>query len=178
MVDQETIDEIKAGSDKAFRLLVDTYRHDLFRAVFAILRNQKDAEDATQEAFVKIYHSLSEYEGLGLKTWLTRIAVNHAIDVKRKHARRKEEVTNEMQEQSRPDDTAQHVIRLEQKRLVHQKLAELPIGYREMIVDFYIREKTYQQIAEEHEMAVKNVEIKLYRARKWMKKHWKEDEFS
>ncbi|WP_307197152.1 RNA polymerase sigma factor [Neobacillus niacini] len=59
------------GSDHAFRLLVEKYRNDVFRTVFAVLRDQKEAEDAAQEVFMKIYSSLSQYENQGFKTWMT-----------------------------------------------------------------------------------------------------------
>ena len=91
------------GSDHAFRLLVEKYRNDVFRTVFAVLRDQKEAEDAAQEVFMKIYTSLPQYENQGFKTWMTRIAVNHAIDVKRKLARRKEEVAEALEQQALRD---------------------------------------------------------------------------
>jgi RNA polymerase sigma factor (sigma-70 family) len=159
---------------------VEKYRTDLFRVVFAVLRDQKDAEDATQEVFIKIYHSLPNYENQGFKTWITRIAVNHAIDMKRKRDRRREDVVEGAQLESmvvQGHGVEAQVVTSEQRRLVRERLHELPENYRNMIYDFYIEEKSYQQIAEEQEMQVKAVETRLYRARHWMKKHWKEDDF-
>jgi RNA polymerase sigma factor (sigma-70 family) len=65
------------GNDHAFRLLVEKYRNDVFRTIFAVLRDQKEAEDAAQEVFMKIYTSLPQYQNQGFKTWMTRIAVKH-----------------------------------------------------------------------------------------------------
>ena len=70
------------------------------------------------------------------------------------------------------------ILNGERKNLVHKKLNELPENYRKVIYEFYIAEKSYQQIAEEQNVQVKTIEMKLYRARNWMKKHWKEDDFS
>ncbi|MEH7093687.1 sigma-70 family RNA polymerase sigma factor [Neobacillus vireti] len=169
------------GNDHAFRLLVEKYRNDVFRTVFAVLRDQKEAEDAAQEVFMKVYTSLSRYENQGFKTWITRIAVNHAIDVKRKQARRREEVVDALDQQalgSPKDSVEMLVIAEDQRRLVQKKLNEVPENYREVIYGFYIAEKSYQQMAKEQNVEVKTIETKLYRARSWMKRNWKEDEFS
>jgi RNA polymerase sigma factor (sigma-70 family) len=169
------------GNDHAFRLLVEKYRNDVFRTVFAVLRDQKEAEDAAQEVFLKIYNSLSQYESQGFKTWMTRIAVNHAIDIKRKQARRKEDVVEALEQQALGtprDGVEKELIVNERQRLVRKRLDELPENYRDVIYGFYIAEKSYQQLAEEQNVQVKTIETKLYRARNWMKKNWKEDDFS
>lgn len=179
--DQVLIQKVLSGNDHAFRLLVEKYRTDLFRTIFAVLRDQKDAEDATQEVFIKIYHSLPKYENQGFKTWITRIAVNHAIDVKRKRDRRREDVVESMELQSntvQQESVESEIISRERNRLVRERLNEIPANYRDVIYGFYIAEKSYQQLAEEQQVQVKTIETKIYRARHWMKKHWKEDEFS
>jgi RNA polymerase sigma factor (sigma-70 family) len=62
--------------------------------------------------------------------------------------------------------------------LVREKLECIPENYREVIYGFYIAEKSYQQLAQEQNVQVKTIETKLYRARQWMKTHWKEGDFS
>ncbi|WP_254842640.1 sigma-70 family RNA polymerase sigma factor [Bacillus sp. MRMR6] len=170
-----------AGDDDAFRLLVEKYRNDVFRTVFAVLRDLKEAEDAAQEVFLKIYTSLPRYEHQGFKTWMTRIAVNHAIDVQRKQARQSVEVVEALEQQAfgTPKDSIEkEMIQNERQRQVRKRLNELPDNYRDVIYGFYIAEKSYQQMAEEQKVQVKTIETKLYRARHWMKKNWKEDDFS
>ncbi|MGE8205313.1 sigma-70 family RNA polymerase sigma factor [Heyndrickxia sp. NPDC080065] len=173
------IEKVKNGNDHAFRILVEKYRMHIFHTVFAILRNQQDAEDAAQEVFLKIYASLPQYENQGFKTWITRIAVNHAIDMKRKKVRRREDQTVEFQpEEFRGKNNTEELVLLKEKKsILSKRLVELPDNYREVVEGFYIKEKTYQQMAEEQKVQVKTIETKLYRARLWMKKHWKEDDF-
>lgn len=77
-IDNHIIEKAQAGNTHAFRMIVDRYRASLYRAVFAVLRDEKDAEDALQEAFVKIYYALPRYEGQGFNSWMHRIAVNQA----------------------------------------------------------------------------------------------------
>ncbi|MEW8985103.1 MAG: sigma-70 family RNA polymerase sigma factor [Bacillus anthracis] len=179
--DQVLIQKVKSGNDHAFRLLVEKYRLDVFRTIYAVLRDEKEAEDAAQEVFMKIYTSLSQYEDQGFKTWIKRIAVNHAIDVKRKKDKRQEDSIESAGYDlygGQREQVETEVINRARQKLVLQRLEELPDNYRHVIYDFYIREKTYQQMAKEQNVQVKTIETKLYRARIWMKKHWKEDDFS
>ncbi|HWJ78000.1 MAG TPA: sigma-70 family RNA polymerase sigma factor [Niallia sp.] len=174
------IEKVIAGNDHAFRILVEKYRNHLFRTVFSVLKDQKEAEDATQEVFIKIYTSLPKYENQGFKTWLTRIAINHAIDVKRKQKRRREDVVEEMElqiESPESNNVELEVIKRERQKLVQSRLKEVPENYRDVIYGFYIEEKSYQEIASEQNVQVKTIETKLYRARLWIKNHWKEEEF-
>jgi RNA polymerase sigma factor (sigma-70 family) len=146
-----------------------------------VLHHPKDAEDATQEAFVKIYRSLPRYQGHGFKTWMSRIAVNTAIDYKRKSERRREVIVDPevgLQTAISAEEPADLVLmRKEQGAMIARYLSELPPNYREVIVSYYMEGKSYQQIAIEQDVEIKTVESKLYRARNWMKKHWKEDDF-
>lgn len=180
-LDDALIEKIKNGNDHAFRLLVEKYRNTIFHTVYGVLRNEKDAEDATQEVFMKIYTSLPQYEKQGFKTWITRIAVNHAIDIKRKQVRRKEDQQVEYEEGGHTpvtDNVEQLILQKEKRQLLREKLQELPDNYREVVEEFYIHDRTYKEIAEKQQARVKTIEVKLYRARQWMKKHWKEDDFS
>ncbi|MEK4967123.1 sigma-70 family RNA polymerase sigma factor [Cytobacillus sp. FSL R7-0696] len=181
MSDQVLIQKILDGNDHAFRLLVEKYRNELFKVTFAVLRDRNAAEDAAQEVFLKIYHSLPQYEDQGFKTWMKRIAVNHAIDMKRKKERQREDIMDVIdfdRRESSHGNIETKFMRKETVELVRQRIHQLPEGYRHVIYDFYINEKTYQQMADEQNVQVKTIETKLYRARQWMKKHWKEDDFS
>src|SRR5690625_4118722 len=118
------------------------YRNIVFHSVYAVLRNQKDAEDATQEVFLKIYLSLPKYENQGFKTWILRIAVNHAIDMKRKAFRKRETVAgDDFQLDSdklidlvpRVDSVDDQIVKSEMKQLVRQRIDELPESYRDVI---------------------------------------------
>ncbi len=180
---ESLVEKVKKGSEHAFRILIETYKDHVFRSVYSVLRNQKDAEDASQEVWIKIYRSLPNYEGQGFKTWITRIAVHHAIDCKRKEVRRSEELVDELPSETGNDEghrqyfVEHQVLQKEQKQLVLRRLQDVPEAYRSVIVGFYIKEKSYQQLAKEENVQVKTIETKLYRARLWIRKHWKEEDF-
>jgi RNA polymerase sigma factor (sigma-70 family) len=177
---------VLAGNADTFRSIIDSYQAYLYRIVFSVLHHPKDAEDATQEAFVKIFFSLPKYQGQGFKTWITRIAVNTAIDHKRKVGSRNERLvaTNTTSDDvplnelaPAPESVEDNLLRNERSRLIAHYLNDIPDNYRHIVVAFYMEEKSHLQIANEHGIAVKTVESKLYRARHWMKKHWKEEDF-
>jgi RNA polymerase sigma factor (sigma-70 family) len=178
------VEQVKSGSEHAFRMLIEKYRDYVFRSVFGVLRNQKDAEDASQEVWMKIYASLPHYQHQGFKTWITRIAVNHAIDCKRKAIRQREDMVEELPSRPQHEFSEMNrslvetkVLRNEQRKLVRNRLHELPDAYRKVIEGYYLEGKTYQQLAKEQQVQMKTIETKLYRARVWMRKHWKEDDF-
>ncbi|WP_301292672.1 RNA polymerase sigma factor [Paenibacillus tyrfis] len=182
ITEEAWIARIVSGDADAFRELVDKYGNYLFQAVYGVLRSTKDAEDVTQEALLKIYASLPQYRYQGLKTWLTRIAVNKAIDFKRSQDRKKEDLTDDWEGRTPPEPLQSspvetQVIRRERSTYVRERLDRLPENYRDVVVAFYIEEKSYQQIAEEQQVAIKTVESKLYRAKQYMRKVWKEEEW-
>lgn len=178
--DEALLKQVRRGNDHAFRLFIEKYRNDIFKVAYSVLSNQKDAEDVTQEIFLKIYYSLPKYEGKGLKTWMTRIAVNHSIDMKRKKERRREVVTEDQALQLKTtstDSVEGELLRKEKQRQVQDKIKELPENYRVVVYGYYIQEKSSQQLAVDLDVKEKTIVVKLHRARNWMRKRWKEDDF-
>ncbi|MGY3716354.1 RNA polymerase sigma factor [Sutcliffiella cohnii] len=171
------IEKAKAGNEQAFTFLIETYKNYVYQVIYPVLRNEKDAEDALQEVWMKLFDALPQYTGQGFKTWLARIAMNHAIDMRRKKQRLRE-VVEEQLETEKVEDTEKLLLKKESKEVVHRRLQEMPENYRDVITAYYIREKSYKEIAHEQNIEVKTVETKLYRARVWMKKHWREEDFS
>jgi RNA polymerase sigma factor (sigma-70 family) len=145
------------------------------------LRDVKDAEDIAQETFIQIYKSLSQYRSQGFKSWITRIAMNKAIDLKRKKTRRGEDnfypVVDMELLPSDDEDPLSLTIRQEKKELFKHKLQTIPDNHRVVLTAFYLEEKNYEQIADELQVKPKTVESKLYRAREWIRKKWKEEEW-
>lgn len=176
----EWIERTIAGETEAFRCLIDKYSPYLYHVIYSVLRSTKDAEDVTQEVLLKIYASLPQYRHQGLKTWMTRIAVNKAIDFKRAMERKREQLSGEIEELVTPDEEyslEDEVLNKQQQQRIREYLDHMPDNYREVVVAFYMEEKSYQEIATEQGVALKTVESKLYRAKQWIRKHWKEEEW-
>jgi RNA polymerase sigma-70 factor (ECF subfamily) len=78
---QALIRRLKAGDEKAFDELVTEYRERIYRVAWRILREDEAAEDAAQEAFIKVFRHIGRFEGRSsLYTWIYRITVNIALN--------------------------------------------------------------------------------------------------
>ncbi|WP_433939279.1 RNA polymerase sigma factor [Paenibacillus lautus] len=184
VIDAETlIARILQGEQEAFRELVNQYSQHVFHTAYSVLRDAKEAEDASQEVFIQVYKALPQYRSEGFKTWITRIALNKAIDMKRKLSRKPpEQLPGEHEEvldklPSRDEDVVSLLIHKERSEELREKIEALPDNHRAIITAFYLEEKNYEQIAAELNVTVKTVESKLYRARQWIRKSWKEEEW-
>jgi RNA polymerase sigma-70 factor (ECF subfamily) len=90
--DAPDVERARSGDDAAFGRLVVRHSPHVFRLAFRMLGNEHDAEDAVQEAFLKAYRALGEFESRSrFSSWLHRITVNCAYDVLRRRARRAED---------------------------------------------------------------------------------------
>jgi RNA polymerase sigma-70 factor (ECF subfamily) len=75
------VGRLKAGDERAFEELVTAYRERLYRVAWRILRDDESAEDAAQEAFIKVYRHIARFqERSSLYTWMYRITVNIALN--------------------------------------------------------------------------------------------------
>lgn len=175
------IEDLVRQDAAAFRQFIRSYQRFIYQLAYGVLRHEKDAEDAVQEILMKIYHALPGYRQEGLKTWVRQISVRHAIDMKRKRARRSDR--DEDIEPFAPylDDgqstPESEVIAKKQSEHLKRKLQEIPENYRIVIHAFYIEEKSYEEISREYNLELSAVKMRLYRGRQWMKKHWREEEF-
>jgi len=124
---------------------------------------------------LQIYRSLPKYRLEGLKTWITRIAVHKAIDWRRRRARHLEEIT--IQQPARTSEVEEQVIERSKRSQLQEQLQQLPPNYKKVVTAYYIEDKSYEEIATETGLEKKGVETRLYRARNWMKRHWRREDF-
>jgi RNA polymerase sigma-70 factor (ECF subfamily) len=90
--DARDVERARSGDEDAFGRLVARHSPAVFRLAYRMLGNEHDAEDAVQEAFLKAYRALREFESRSLfSSWLHRITVNCSYDVLRRRARRAED---------------------------------------------------------------------------------------
>lgn len=90
--DAADVERARAGDQEAFRALVERHSRSLFRLAFRMTGNESDAEDVVQEAFLKAYRRLDQFEArANVGSWLYRIAANCAFDLLRRRARRGEQ---------------------------------------------------------------------------------------
>src|SRR5215472_19367933 len=78
--DEEAIERVRAGDTALYEIIMRRYNQRLYRVTRAILRDDAEAEDVIQDAYVRAYQNLSQFAGDALfSTWLTRIAIHEAL---------------------------------------------------------------------------------------------------
>lgn len=173
------IKKIKAGNTQALRILIERYKNHVFRITMSVVHNEKDAEDLAQETFIKMMDALSTYQSQGFKTWISRIALHKAIDYKRKLQRKKEELSTfeEDNQWSDNNNVEKEIATKEVRQRVKESIASMPDKLQLVVHYYYLEDCSYKEIADKLAIEESNVKMRLYRARKWMKTHWKEEDF-
>jgi RNA polymerase sigma factor (sigma-70 family) len=88
--EQELIDQLKSGSEAAFKTMVTSWQDLVFNTALGLVQNEMDAEDVAQEVFVKAWESIEGFKGESkLSTWLYRITVTKSLDFLRSRKRKK-----------------------------------------------------------------------------------------
>jgi RNA polymerase sigma-70 factor (ECF subfamily) len=173
--DREAVRRVQAGETEAFEVLVEKYRRKTFRLAFSVLRDQEEALDVAQEAFVKAFRSLPKFKGdSAFYTWLFRITMNLALDRRRQRITRTrsmggEDVAPEEWERTAvagdpsPDEEA---VGAERRSRIARALESLPEHHRSIIILSDIEGLSYREIAEVLAIPMGTVMSRLHNARK------------
>lgn len=153
----------------AFELLVDRYQQKVFRLAYSIMGESASAEDVTQDAFVKMWHVLPEYDGRASpSTWLYTIARNTALSALRAATHRRS--TSLDCTYAVPAASVDTVARLETEQLV----GRLPEAEQEVVRLFYLQDRNIDEVAQMLDMPMGTVKSHLHRARRrlaeWMRR--------
>ena len=90
MTEQELIIGLKNRQEDAFKVLVETRQAIVYNTILGFLQNPMDAEDVTQDVFIKIYESIGQFKGeSALTTWVYRVAVTSSLEFIRRKKRKK-----------------------------------------------------------------------------------------
>jgi len=179
--EQSLVEELKAGSEMAFSLLIAQYSHSVYSLVARSLRDPSDAADVTQEVFVKVFRNISGFQGeASLRTWIYRIALHEASNQRRWWSRHKrQELTidapleNDEGEtfcladalatsDASPYDCA---AQAEMKERIEAALRTLPEAFRTVVVLREIEGFGYEEIAEILDVNLGTVKSRLTRGR-------------
>ncbi|MDF2946392.1 MAG: polymerase, sigma subunit, SigW [Bacillales bacterium] len=177
--DEQLIKRIQNGEKDVFRTLIVRYQTKVYAVALKVSCNTKDAEDITQEVFLQLYRSLSQFKGEStFSTWIYKIAMSKALDYKRKQNRTIQHHNEEMLVQI-PNTISPEIILLEKedKELAYGNIDNLPPPYQEVVKLYYFNELSYQEIADKLDIAVKTVESRLYRSKQIIRKNRKESTY-
>src|SRR3981081_1973676 len=99
--DKALVRSAQRGDMRAFEELVARHRDKIFARAYSMMRNEEEAIDLSQEAWVKGWQRLRQFQGeASFGTWMTRIVINLCLDQLRKHKRQRTESIEEMNEES------------------------------------------------------------------------------
>lgn len=172
------LERLRAGDAAAFEMLVRLYGGRLLAAARRLLRNEEDAADAVQEAFLAAFKSIDGFQGTArLSTWLHRIVINAALMKVRRSARRPEEAIEDLLPRFDADgcwvDTVQEwgsgseelLERRETRMMVRRCIEALPEAYRMILILRDIEDLDTDEAADILGITPNATKIRLHRAR-------------
>lgn len=167
-MDSEYIQRVLNGSTEDFRFLIRRYKDLAFSVAVSVVKNEFDAEEVVQEAFIKAYQNLSSLkERSNFKTWFCRILINEAF--KRLHKMGKEVVLEAIENLCMVEDASETFRGLnqeEQTTLVSESLKKIPARESLSLQLFYLEGNNIDQISNLTGWSEANVKVILHRARK------------
>jgi RNA polymerase sigma factor (sigma-70 family) len=170
--DASLASRIAGGDRRAFELLMRRYNRRLYRLARSIMRDDTEAEDALQEAYLRAYRSIATFRGEStLATWLSRMVLNECFARQRKHRRRENVIPmipgNDMDTTASDADAFPDRIqqRAEMRAILERKLDELPEDFRVAFVLRTVEEMSVEETAAALEIPEATVRSRHFRAR-------------
>ncbi len=175
------IEKIKKGDIDAFSDLVTRYEKKALNFAYRMLKNSEEAEDATQEAFFKVFDKIHTFHGKSsFSTWFYTILNNICLDILRKRTRRAEVVSisqtsnddneYELQIEDTSDGPFEKLQKKDAKILLEQALSKLSNEHRAVIVMRDINDLEYEEIAKILNVSLGTVKSRISRARLALRK--------
>src|SRR3954452_23968682 len=174
--DQDLVGLSRKGDMDAFEELVARHRDKIYARAFSMMRNEDEAIDLSQEAWVKGWQRLAQFQGdSSFATWITRIVINLCLDELRKQKRRRTESIEEMDDESggverqMPAITVNPTERLERGELrqrIDKALEQMSHEHRTVLVLHEFEDMEYKEIAKAMDCSIGTVMSRLFYARR------------
>ena len=162
LTDEEVVTRVLNGETALFEILMRRYNQRLYRVARSILRDDGEAEDVMQDAYVRAYQHLGQFAGRAkFSTWLTRIAVHEALALEGLSAVQGEA----MKFASAAPSPEQEVATAQSHAILEEAILSLPESYRTVLMMRDIEELTTAEAAESLDITEQNVKVRLHRAR-------------
>lgn len=170
-ISHDLLQQASQGDIQVFEEIYKYASSFVYSVALRTVRNREDAQEITQEVFLKVFKSLKDFKfQSSFKTWVYRITVNTALNVIKKAGhdlnRQVEYNENMIIENARPGNTIESIIETQDKeKKVHDLLAALTPEYRVCIVLREIQGLSYEEIAQTLKVNINTVRSRLKRAR-------------
>ena len=168
------VEAILGGDGDGFRVLVDRYSQRIYSHIYGMVRNREEAEDLTQEAFLRAYRFLHRYDGKrAFRNWLYTIATNVTLNAVRSGKRREvagEALRSDPVVEKVTDETARsRVKQTEQQDRIGAAIAQLSPKAAMLLQLHYQEGLTMREAAVVMDMSESAVKVQIHRARKRMR---------
>ena len=168
--DRYYIERVLRGNVNAFSYLVDRHKGLVYTIALRMLKNAEDAEELSQDTFVKAFKSLNEFKFESkFSTWLYRITYNGAISRLRKKRLEVSDIDDAvlpLNEVVSTYDGMSALTQEEQKKYIHEAIRNLKYDDAFIISMYYLEEYSIDEISKMTDLSNSNVKVKLHRARK------------
>jgi RNA polymerase sigma-70 factor (ECF subfamily) len=162
--ENKLIDRILAGEERCYAELVDAYKSYAFTIALKIVNNRAEAEEVAQDAFVKAFNYLKNFNRQArFSTWLYRIVFNTAISYKRKNRLITEAIENKHVET--PERADSGLERNDKTVFINQAIKKLNEADQLAIQLFYIKEFSLEEVAALMDQNVNTIKVRIHRAR-------------
>ncbi len=176
--DKQLIRLALEGNQDAYKRLMKKYHNAIHHLIVRMIGYGGEAEDLTQEAFIKAFNSLETFnDEFAFSTWLYKIATNNCIDYLRKRKLRTFSIDKPVESHDGeyqyeiPDHTYipdTNILRHQQTRTIQHAIDALPEKYRIVIVMRHQQELSYEEIADELGLPLGTVKAHIFRAREML----------
>lgn len=168
--DEEVVTRVLAGEIDLYEVIMRRYNRRLYRVARSIVRDDDEAEDVMQGAYVQAYEHLRQFQGASsFATWLTRIAVHEALARLRRRKRNaslEDEVGDEDERMAGRERTAeQNTLDRELRPVIEQAVESLPPAFRAVFVLRAVEELSTAEVAASLSIPEDTVKTRLHRAR-------------
>jgi RNA polymerase sigma-70 factor (ECF subfamily) len=174
--DEALVKASQKGDMVAFEELVARHRDKVFSRAYSMLRNEEEAVDLSQEAWVKGWQRLHQFQGDStFLTWITRIAINLCLDHLRRQKRQRAESIEEMDEETGGVERQMPVVnvnptegleREEVRQRINKALDQLSVEHRTVLVLHEYEDLEYREIAKRMQCSIGTVMSRLFYARR------------
>lgn len=176
--ENDLVQAAKAGDFAAFEELVARHRDKVYARAFSMMRNEDEALDLSQDAWIKGWRRLEQFHGKSsFATWMTRITINLCLDQIRKKKRQRAESIEQMDEESggverrmpsvNPNPT-EGLERKDLRQMIDKALGQLSEAHRTVLVLHEFEELEYKEIAKRLGCSIGTVMSRLFYARRKM----------
>lgn len=189
--DEQLVRRAQRGDMAAFEELVARHRDKVYARAFSMLRSEDEALDVSQEAWVKGWQRLKQFQGeSSFVTWMTRIVINLCLDQLRKHKRQKAESIEQLAEESGGVERQMPIVavnptegleRREVRARIERALSQLSYEHRTVLILHEFEQLEYKEIARRMQCSIGTVMSRLFYARRRMANllaAYKKDELS